>query len=453
MTNSDPPRSEPSRPLLTHPRRRSHPVVWVIIAVVIVIVAVALIIRHRDATDSAASGASGSVAGSPGKGRSGKRGANGAPAVMPVGTATVTVADVPVILDGLGTVVPRANVTVQARISGQLMSVRYKEGQLVKAGDVLVEVDPRPYQAAVESAEGNLLRDQALLANARMDLKRYQTLVAEESIAVQTLDTQAALVKQYEGNVKADQGALDSAKVNLLYTKVTAPVTGRVGLRPVDVGNVVTTSETNGVALITEQQPIDVTFTIPQDDIPAVAAPMRNGVTIPVDAYDRTSKTKLASGSLLTVDNTIDVSTGTVKLKGTFANKDEVLFPNQFVNIQMLVNTVKNALTIPTSGVQRGSQGIYAYVVKADHTVTVKPLTILVTHNDTVAISGLNAGDVVVIDGADKLREGAQVEPVDRSKPQPAPGQPAAEQPGAQKGSNHRHRAQGEASTSASSAQ
>ncbi len=420
----------------------------------VVMVALAVLFYHRDGSEEASSSAAGSSASAGAKaGRGGRRGGpNGASAVTPVGTATVTVADVPVILDGLGTVVPRANVTVQARVSGQLMSVRYKEGQLVKAGDVLVEVDPRPYQAAVESAEGNLLRDQALLANARIDLKRYQTLVEQDSIAGQTLDTQAALVKQDEGVVKADQGALDSAKVNLVYTKVTAPVTGRVGLRPVDVGNVVTTSETNGVALITEQQPIDVTFTIPQDDIPAVAAPMRSGVTIPVDAYDRTSKNKLASGTLLTVDNTIDVSTGTVKLKATFANKDEVLFPNQFVNIQMLVNTVKNALTIPTSGVQRGSQGIYAYVVKPDNTVTVKPLTILVTNNDTVAIQGLNAGDVVVIDGADKLREGAKVEPVDRSKPQAAAAQSASDQPGAPK-AGHRHHAQGEASTSASSAQ
>ena len=234
MTNSDPPRGEPSRPLLTHPRRRSRPIIWIVIAVLVVMVALAVFFYHRDGSEEASSSAAGSSASAGAKaGRGGRRGGpNGASAVTPVGTATVTVADVPVILDGLGTVVPRANVTVQARVSGQLMSVRYKEGQLVKAGDVLVEVDPRPYQAAVESAEGNLLRDQALLANARIDLKRYQTLVEQDSIAGQTLDTQAALVKQDEGVVKADQGALDSAKVNLVYTKVTAPVTGRVGLRP-----------------------------------------------------------------------------------------------------------------------------------------------------------------------------------------------------------------------------
>jgi multidrug efflux system membrane fusion protein len=360
----------------------------------------------------------------PGASAQGRRGA--APLVMPVGVATAKTGDVKVYLDGLGAVTPRATVTVHTRVAGQLMRVAFTEGQMVKQGDLLAEVDPRPYQAALEQAQGQLLHDQALLADAKLDLERYQTLFAQDSIAKQTLDTQAALVKQYEGSVKADQGSADAASVNLAYTRITAPVAGRVGLRQVDPGNIVQASDSNGVVVITQLQPIDVVFTVPQDDIPRVVKPMKAGQSLPVDAFDRNQKSLLDHGKLLTIDNQIDVTTGTVKLKATFENKDLALFPNQFVNMRMLVDVMKSAVIVPVAGIQRGSQGTFSYVVKPDSTVTVRPVTMGPAEGDSVAVlSGLAAGDVIVTDGSDKLREGAKVETVDRAT-QPAGAAPAA---------------------------
>lgn len=424
-------------PIATQPvqrRYRRATMLWVILGFIVLATLIGWLI-YRAQTRPADHGSGGPAGG--------RRGA--APAVMPVGVATAKTADVNVYLDGLGAVTPRATVTVHTRVAGQLMRVLFTEGQMVKEGDVLAEVDPRPFQAVLEQAQGQLLHDQALLADARLDLERYKTLFAQDSIAKQTLDTQAALVQQDEGSVKADQGTVESARVNLVYTRITAPVSGRVGLRQVDPGNIIQPTDTNGVVVIAQLQPIDVVFTVPQDDIPRVVKPMRSGQALPVDAYDRDQKVKIESGRLLTIDNQIDVTTGTVKLKATFNNAALALFPNQFVNVRMLVDVMHSATVVPVAGVQRGSQGTFSYVVKPDSTVTVKPVTMGPTEGDMVAIlSGLNPGDVVVTDGSDKLREGAKIERVDRAKqpigalPTAPPGGTSADAPKGQGG--HRHR-------------
>lgn len=352
-----------------------------------------------------------------GKGRRGQGGPGGfgGLGLSPVGVAVAKAADVDIFLTGLGGVTPTSTAIVRSRVDGQLMKLHFKEGQVVKEGDLLAEIDPRPYQVAVTQAEGQLARDQALLSAAQLDLQRYRTLLEQDSIAGQQVDTQAALVKQYEGAVKSDQGNLASARLQLTYSRVTAPVSGRLGLRQVDVGNIVHASDANGIVVITQVQPVTVVFSIPEDNIPAVLKQLQAGKKLPTDAFDREQKNKLAVGVLLTIDNQVDATTGTVRLKAQFANTDNALFPNQFVNIRMLLDTRKNAIVIPTAAIQRGANGLFVYVVKPDNTVTVRAVKTGPAQGDITAIEdGVASGETVVIDGIDRLREGAKVEPVAR---------------------------------------
>lgn len=337
--------------------------------------------------------------------------------VVPVVVAPVGKGDVGIYLNGLGTVVPRNVVTVRARVDGQLMRIHFQEGQMVKAGTLLAEIDPRPFQVQLAQAEGQMARDAALLKNAQVDVERYRTLVAQDSIARQQLDTQEALVRQYEGAVKIDQGQIDAAKLQLNYARITAPISGRVGLRQVDAGNLVRASDASGLVVITQTQPSTVVFTLPEDSLPKVQKRLKSGEALPVEAFDREQKNKLASGKLLTTDNAIDTATGTVRLKAIFANDDEALFPNQFVNARMLADTRKDAVLVPTAAIQRGVPGTFVYLVKEDKTVTVRPVKIGPQDGENIAIEeGLAVGEQVVIDGADKLREGAKIEVIDRSK-------------------------------------
>lgn len=341
----------------------------------------------------------------------GKKGRDSASRVMPVVAVPAAKKDVNVYLTGLGTVTPLKTVTVRSRVDGQLMRVLFREGQLVREGELLAEIDPRPFQAALTQYEGQMARDQALLANARIDLDRYRVLLAQDSIAKQLVDTQEALVRQYEGTVKINQGLVDNARLQLTYSRVTAPIPGRLGLRQVDMGNIVRSSDTSGLVVITQLQPVTVIYTIAQDNLQVVLKRVQSGERVPVDAFDRDQKVKLASGTLLTVDNQIDTTTGTVKLKAQFANDDAKLFPNQFVNVRMLIDTRTAVTTVPSAALQRGARGLFVYVVKEDRTVTLRDVKTGPAENDaTVIESGVEPGELVVTDGMDRLREGAKVE-------------------------------------------
>ena len=328
----------------------------------------------------------------------------------PVGVATVQKGDMPVTLTGLGTVTPLATVTVKTQINGYLVTVAFQEGQMVKKGDFLAQIDPRPYQVALEQAEGQLAKDQALLKNAQLDLQRYNTLVAQNSIATQTRDTQVSLVSQDQAAVKTDQAQVDAQKLNLVYAHIVSPVTGRVGLRQVDAGNYVQTSDPNGIVVVTQLQPISVIFTLPEDNLPAVMKQVHAGAALPVTTYDRTGTTELGKGRLETVDNQIDTTTGTVKLRAIFDNEQEILFPNQFVNVQLLVNTMKGVDIVPTAAIQHGAPGAFVYVVKPDQTAAVQKVKLGPGDGQQIAVlDGLQPGEKVVVDGSDRLREGAKV--------------------------------------------
>ncbi|KVF27381.1 RND transporter MFP subunit [Burkholderia vietnamiensis] len=377
--------------------------------------------RRTPADAAGAAGpASGAMAGGGHRGRGGPAAMANVP--QPVSVATATQGEMPIVLSALGTVTPLANVTVKSQLSGYLQSVAFQEGQIVKKGDLLAQIDPRPYQVSLENAEGTHARDAALLATARLDLKRYQTLLSQDSIASQTVDTQASLVKQYEGTVKTDQAAIDSAKLNLTYARITAPVAGRVGLRQVDAGNYVTPGDTNGIVVITQLQPISVIFTTSEDNLPAILEQVNAGRKLSVTAYNRNNTVPLETGSLETLDNQIDTSTGTVKLRATFANATGRLFPNQFVNTRLLIDVIRNATIVPTSAVLTGSIGQFVYVVKPDNTVTVRKVkTGPVDGERTSIVSGVAVGERVVTDGSDRLREGSKIS-IPADKPNGASG-------------------------------
>lgn len=328
----------------------------------------------------------------------------------PVGTATVEKGDMPIIDNALGTVTPLATVTVQTQINGQLIDVGFQEGQMINKGDFLAQIDPRPYQVALEQAQGQLAKDQAALANARIDLARYQKLVAQNAVATQTLDTQRATVAQDEATVQTDQAQVDAQKLNLVYCRITSPVTGRVGLRQVDPGNYVQTSSATGIVVVTQLQPISVIFTLPEDSLPPVLKQVHAGQTLQAVALDRTGSKEIETGQLATIDNQIDTTTGSIKLRATFPNKTLDLFPNQFVNIKLKVDTLQNTPIVPDSAVQRGAPGTFVYVLKPDNTVTAQPITLGPDDGVKVAITkGLEPGQVVVVDGADRLKDGAKV--------------------------------------------
>lgn len=335
---------------------------------------------------------------------------------LPVVVALAQNKDVPVYVSALGAVTPTYSVTVKTMINGTLLRVLFREGQMVKAGALLAEIDPRPYQAQLVEYEGQLQRDRALLANALIDLNRYTKLYKQDSVSQQVLATQRALVEQYRGAVKIDQGLIDTVKINLIYCEITAPMDGRIGLRLVDPGNFVQTSDASGIAVINTLNPITVIFTIAEDYIPQVLQQMDAGQPLAVEAYDRTQKMLLASGSLLTMDNQVDPNTGTVKLRAQFANEKNRLFPSQFVNVKLLVNILHHATVVQTAAIQYGAKDSFVYVLNSDKTVSIKPVIVGVTTGEYTTITGITPGQFVVVDGADKLTDGALVLPANATQ-------------------------------------
>jgi len=354
-----------------------------------------------------------------------------------VGVATIGKGDIRVIVNALGTVTPIATVTVQTQINGQLMEVGFAEGQIVKKGDFLAQIDPRPYELLQAQYEGQLARDQGLLAQAKVDLLRYQKLAEQNSIARQQYEDQVYIVQQDEGTVKLDQAQIDQQKLNVFYCHIVSPVTGRVGLRLVDPGNYVQTTNSTGLAVVTQLQPITVIFPIPEDDLPDIVPQLNAGGTFLVSAYDRANVKLLATGRVIALDSQIDTTTGTVKVRAQFDNSDFALFPNQFVNAQLLVKTLNDVVTVPTAAIQRGAPGAYVYIVNADNTVSVRPIKLGPTDGPMAAVNaGLSAGERVVVDGTDRLRDGARVRIPDDAGPAASPPGAAAPSAPAQ-GSDH----------------
>lgn len=374
---------------------------WLILAVIIVLgVIIALALHHRSAAEAS------------------QRRQGAAPPAVAISTAKVRKGDIGVYVNALGAVTPVYTVMVKSRVDGQLIKVNYTEGQMVKEGDSLVEIDPQPYQATLVEAEGQLARDKALLENAHVDLERYQIAYASNAIPKQQYDTQVATVHQYEGTVTYDQGQVSNAAVQLAYCHITSPISGRVGLRLVDPGNIVHATDANPLAVIAQLQPITVVFNVAEDYLPEIQRQMRNGQKLEVDAFDRAQTKKIASGTLLAVDNQIDATTGTVKLKALFANEDFSLFPNQFVNARLLVSTEHNVTLVPTTAVQRNAQGPFVYVVQSEQTnqpaqtsktVVMRTVTVGVNDGASTSVQGVSPGDVIAADNFNRLQDGIKV--------------------------------------------
>jgi multidrug efflux system membrane fusion protein len=408
----------------TVPRRRRWLGALIAIAVVVGLAVLAWTLIHRPAAGPggafaagpAGSGASGAArdgggpAGGPG-GPGGGRGGRGGAGASTVGVAVATKADLPVFLDALGTVTPSVTVTVRPQVSGVLTAVLFTEGQMVKKGQLLATIDPRPFEIALQQAIGARMRDEAQLENGKVQLQRYQTLLGQDSIARQDVDTQAAAVKQLEGTLVIDRANENTARLNLGYSRIVSPVAGRVGLRPVDTGNYIGAGDANGVAVITQLNPIDVEFAVPQDRVPEIQERVAAGAKLPVTAFDRTRTKKLDDGLFATLDNQVDVQTGTVKAKARFANAGNALFPNQFVNLRLLLRSVEGAVTVPVTALRTGPSGDFVYVLNDDRTVSMRPVQRGVATNEVIAVAkGLEVGERVVTEGGDRLKEGARVQ-------------------------------------------
>jgi multidrug efflux system membrane fusion protein len=413
------------------PEARKPPVrrgrIWIIVLVLACLVGVGAWIAHgRQGKGLPTKPTAGGPATSTGQ----------APRPVPVVVTPVRTGDLNVYLSALGTVTPLNTVTVKSRVDGQLMRTHFKEGQLVHAGDLLAEIDPRPFQAQLTQAEGQLARDQANLANVRIDLERYRWLAEQQMIARQQYETQQMLVNQAEASIKMNTGQIDAIKLQLTYCRITAPITGRVGLRLVDPGNVVKASDAGGLVVIAQLEPIALVFSVPEDSLPPILRRFRSGTAVAVEAYDREGRTRIATGTLAAIDNQIDPATGTLRLKATFANGDGVLYPNQFVNARVLVDVLHEALLAPAEAIQRGAQGAFVYVVTPEKVVQLRRVQLGPSEGGAVAIrQGVAAGETLIVDGAEKVQDNARVEPTVRERgatpPAGTPARPTGTRPGA----------------------
>lgn len=405
MHQAGAPEDTPARNAKTSRRKRR----WLIWIAAICILSSGGYLLSQRPSSAQSSGGQSSGAQNTSPNNSGKKGKGAGGGAIPVAAAQVKQGDIGVYIVALGAVTPVYTVTVRSRVDGQLMDIYYKEGQIVQKGQLLALIDPGPYQATLTQAQGQLARDQALLKNAFIDLDRYKMIYQQKAIPEQQLATQQALVEQYQGTVKLDEGTLQSAQVQVNYTRITAPITGRVGLRLVDPGNIVHATDTNGLLVITQMQPITVEFSIAEDYLSEVLAQMRGGHTLRVDALDRDQQTELSQGRLLTVDNQIDPTTGTVRLRAVFANRDNKLFPNQFVNAKLLVKTLKSVNLIPTAAIQRNSNAAFVFVINPNNTVQTRNVTVATTDGNTAAVTGVSPGEKIVTDGFDKLEDGTKI--------------------------------------------
>jgi len=421
------------RPLGGESGSKGHRWLWIVALAVVIAVAFWYFRGSRSSTEAQGPGGPGGAATGKGQGRQGA-GAGGF--AVPVVVASAQRGDLPVYFNGLGTVTAFNTVTVRSRVDGQITKINFQEGQFVHQGQDLVDIDSRPFQVQLEQAEGQLAKDQAQLRDVQVNYERFQLLYKEGVIPKQQVDTQGAQVGQFEGSIKGDQGAIDSAKLQIVYSHVTAPISGRVGLRLVDVGNIVHATDSTGLLVITQLQPIAVIFSLPQDQLPQVASRLQRGEQLVVDAYDRDDSTKIESGKLLTIDNQIDTTTGTYKLKSVFSNDRNTLFPNQFVNVHLLADVKRNLVIVPAPAIQRGPQGTYVYVVQSGNTAKIQSVTIAQSTADKVGLSaGVNPGDSVVVDGQDKLQDGSKISP--NPSTAPAPNANGAQQPASQQSNTH----------------